>query len=104
MTTGYRLMLEWSRRLCTSVNRTATEVRSLYEERREQIFSEFVLPFAHYLEMYLTKIRASAKIKLSCLHCFPVAKSMCCLLSILILSIDCIGVAQVLTTFPVYSL
>ena len=45
MTTPYRLMLKWSRYLCTSANLTATEVRSLYEARREEILSEYVLPF-----------------------------------------------------------
>ncbi|XP_065889371.1 5'-nucleotidase domain-containing protein 3-like [Dysidea avara] len=40
MTTPYRLMLKWSRYLCTSANLTATEVRSLYEARREEILTE----------------------------------------------------------------
>ena len=69
MTTGYRSMLKWSRRLCTSVNRTATEVRSMYEERREQIFSEFVLPFVHLSKCIFVKVRTSANIWLPGLLC-----------------------------------
>ena len=50
----YRLMLKWSGRLCSSANLTATEARSLYEARREELLSEFAPTFIYYMQLYCT--------------------------------------------------